>query len=170
MGIAKAKIKIPLKKDPDSTEVIGMKKQVILSILVILFPMILPIAFAEDSSGKDYFEKDSDEKQFSAKVKVIREISEDTEVFFDNPQAKGAYTLQQNSNFGSNLTKLQKSMKSRGPRVTISADDNNYITSVEIDESSYDDQRQPASQNNEDSNEPKNVDKEIDKLMKDLFK
>lgn len=143
------------------------RSAIFIAFFLVLFH--LPVN-AENSGSSQFFEKDSDEKQFSAKVKVIREISEDTEVFFDNPQAKGAYTLQQNSNFGSNLTKLQKSMKSRGPRVTISADDNNYITSVEIDESSYDDQRQPASQNNEDSNDPKNVDKEIDKLMKDLFK
>lgn len=147
-----------------------MKTQILLSILVILFPLIIPFAVAENTNGKEYFEKDSEDKQFSAKVKVIREVSEDTEVFFDSPQAKGAYTLQQNSNFGSNLIKLQKSMKARGPRVTITSDDNNYITSVEIDESSYDEQRQPASEPENDLNNQKNMDKEVDKIMKDLFK
>lgn len=71
-------------------------------------------------------------ESFSAKVRVVREISEEVEVFFDGDKAKGAYTLPRSlSQYGATLKLLEKSRKPGGPPVSITADGEKRIKSVE---------------------------------------
>lgn len=71
-------------------------------------------------------------ESFSAKVRVVREISEEVEVFFDGDKAKGAYTLPRSlPQYGATLKLLEKSRKPGGPPVSITADGEKRIKSVE---------------------------------------
>lgn len=84
---------------------------------------------------KNFFEGDSEGSNFSAKVKLIREIAGDTEVFFADDKLKGAYVLpSSHSQYGLYYNRLVKSSKDNGPQVMISADDNHNIVKVEFPE------------------------------------
>lgn len=89
------------------------------------------LAFALDAN---IFEKDKPKedgvKSFTAKVRVVREISDDLEVFFDSDKAKGAYTLPKGmQGYGAALQALEASKKT-GAAVTVTADDDKRIQEV----------------------------------------
>lgn len=71
-------------------------------------------------------------KAFSAKVRVVRDISDEVEVFFDSDEARGAYTLPRKiSSYATVLKTLQDSEKPGGPPVSVTADSEKRILSVE---------------------------------------
>lgn len=72
-------------------------------------------------------------KSFTSKVRVVRDISDDVEVFFESDEAKGAYTLPRNAqNYGTMFKNLEKSKGPKGPPVSVTADSEKRIQSVEI--------------------------------------
>lgn len=84
------------------------------------------------------FEKESTDSSISGKIKVVREIQGDTEVFIENPKGNsGPYILPQNiKNRAKALRSLNASQKPGGPSVTISIDDQQVIKSVEESQTS----------------------------------
>jgi hypothetical protein len=69
---------------------------------------------------------------FSAKVRVVRDISDDVEVFFDSDKASGAYTLPHGAaNYATMLKKLEDSREAGGGFVSVTADSDKRIKSVE---------------------------------------
>lgn len=103
-------------------------------------------AWAEDSSKKpaktksqynsNLYEAEAtkeDIKSFTGKVRVVRDISEDIEVLFEGNDAKGIYSLSRTkANFAAMLKSLEASKKAGGPSVTVSADSDKNIKSVEL--------------------------------------
>jgi hypothetical protein len=83
----------------------------------------------------DIYEAESSEekpKTFSAKVRVVRDISDEVEVFFDSDEARGAYTLPRKiSGYATVLKTLQNSEKPGGPPVAVTADSEKRILNVE---------------------------------------
>lgn len=79
-------------------------------------------------------EEDKDEsKSFTAKVRVVRDIGDDVEVFFDSDAARGAYTLPRNAAGYSQMYKdLEKSKAPSGPAVSVTADTDKRIKSVQL--------------------------------------
>ncbi len=70
---------------------------------------------------------------FTAKVRVVRDIADDVEVFFDSDKARGAYTLPRNAqNYAAMFEALEKSKAPKGPAVSVSADSEKRILSVSI--------------------------------------
>jgi hypothetical protein len=78
------------------------------------------------------------EGTISGKVKVLRVIQEETEVFLDVSKGGGGpYVLPLNmKNRASALKSLQKSQAAGGPTVTLTVDDQQRITGVQENESS----------------------------------
>ena len=80
-----------------------------------------------------YEAEEGSEKSFSAKVRVVRDISDDIEVFFDSDKASGAYTLPRSSEgYAKMLKDLEASKKPGGPAVSITADQDKRIKSVQL--------------------------------------
>lgn len=81
----------------------------------------------------------------SGKVKVIREVQDETEVFIDSSKgSQGPYTLSSSAkDRGTLMSRLQKSAKPGGPSVTLQFDDQQRILSVEVSE-----QKAPAKSSN----------------------
>ncbi|QDK38386.1 hypothetical protein [Bdellovibrio sp. NC01] len=76
-------------------------------------------------------EKNTD-KSFSAKVRIVRDISDDIEVMFEGDSVKGIYSLSRNrSNFAAMLKALEASKKADGGAVTVTADEDKNIKTVE---------------------------------------
>lgn len=99
-----------------------------LRLATLAFCLLPTWAYAINSN---IYEKTKDEKSFSAKVRVVREVSEDVEVFFDSDKAKGAYTLPKSmSGYAAALKALEDSKKT-GIAVTVTADDDNRIHAVQ---------------------------------------
>src|SRR5207253_7500499 len=83
------------------------------------------------------FEKPESEASVNGKVKAIREVQEETEVFIETKGNGGPFVLPQGMKDRAKALKaLQKSLKVGGPAVTISIDDQQRIKSVEESESS----------------------------------
>lgn len=90
-------------------------------------------AFSQSKKSKtstQVYEKESTEESFTAKVSVVREIQEETEVFFEGPK-KGPYVLPDGPSHGLFMERLEKSKKSSGPQVKVTID-NDRIQSVDI--------------------------------------
>lgn len=80
-------------------------------------------------------------ESFTAKVRVVRDLSGDTEVFFEGAKAKGAYTLPQTTKgYAGFLQSLEASRKPSGAAVSVTADNEKRITSVELQKSAASDQ------------------------------
>jgi hypothetical protein len=80
----------------------------------------------EQQAAKD------ESKIFTAKVRIVRDISDDLEVFFEGEVAKGAYTLpRQTKGYAAILKTLEASKKADGQSVTVTADKEKNISSVE---------------------------------------
>jgi len=84
------------------------------------------------------YESESSDTSITGKVKAVREVQEEIEVFIDNPKGNsGPYVLPQNIKNRAGLLKtLNKSQKPGGPAVTISIDEQQRIKSVEESEAS----------------------------------
>ncbi|MBO9667812.1 MAG: hypothetical protein J7501_13495 [Bdellovibrio sp.] len=68
---------------------------------------------------------------FTGKVRVVRDISDDVEVFFDSDKATGAYTLPHGAkDYATMLKHLEESRGADGGQVTITADSEKRIKSV----------------------------------------
>jgi hypothetical protein len=92
---------------------------------------------AKSKLNANLFEKTDSESSISGKIKAIREVQEETEVFIENKGNGGPYVLPQGTRDRAKLLKsLQKSLKAGGPTVTISIDDQQRIKCVEESQSS----------------------------------
>ncbi|WII73668.1 hypothetical protein QJS83_07245 [Bdellovibrio sp. 22V] len=118
-----------------------------LSFIMVLF--LMGDAQAQSKLNTNLYEQEPERdktKSFAAKVRVVREISDEVEVFFEGDKAKGAYTLPRSAqHYGKMLKDLEKSKKAGGPSVKVTADEDKRIKSVEINESG--DTRVPADPN-----------------------
>lgn len=80
------------------------------------------------------FEAESDQLSFSGKVRIVRDIATETEVFFEDKKNPGPFLLPDSlPSYGLYKARLEKSKKSGGPFVKVVID-NDRIKSVEIDE------------------------------------
>lgn len=115
-----------------------MKALLITTLLALSLPIISAAQGAKKGKlNTDLFEKESSTTSISGKVKAVREIQEETEVFIETKGNSGPYVLPQNIKNRANLIKiLNKSQKPGGPSVTISIDEQDRIKSVEENESS----------------------------------
>ncbi len=110
-----------------------------ISIIIFALSLCLPQASLAQKSklNTNLYEKQESENSISGKVKTVREIQEETEVFIETKGNSGPYVLPQGlKNRAKILKSLQKSQKPGGPAVTISIDDQQRIKSVEESESS----------------------------------
>lgn len=104
--------------------------------LEFLFVFILGGADAQAQRiNTSIYEQEGDQPKtlsFSAKVRVVREISDEVEVFFEGDKAKGAFTLPRSlPRYGELVKILEKSRKPGGPPVSITADEDKRIKTVE---------------------------------------
>lgn len=80
------------------------------------------------------YEAESDQLTFSGKVRIVRDIATETEVFFEDKKNPGPFILPDTMpSYGLYKARLEKSRKSGGPLVKVIID-NDRIKSVEIDE------------------------------------
>lgn len=104
-------------------------------------------AHAQRTLSTDLYEQEKEEpktKSFTSKVRVVREISDEVEVFFESNEATGAYTLPRSlPSFGKMLQDLEKSRKPQGPMVSVTADEDKRIKSVEVLKSTPVDPKRP---------------------------
>lgn len=78
-------------------------------------------------------ETEENTKNFTAKVRVIREDTDGMEVFFTSDKAKGAYSLLNSAeHYGKMLKDLEASKKPTGPEVSVTVDSEKRIKAVEI--------------------------------------
>lgn len=110
-----------------------------LSLILVLF--LVPNAEAQNKGrSTDIYEQDASEsttKSVTGKVRVVREVSDEVEVFFEGDKISGAYTLPRGlQNYGTMLKALEDSKKANGPAVTITADEDKRIKTVELKASS----------------------------------
>lgn len=120
------------------------------SILMLTLAMTLAFsAHAADANAKkksklntNLYEQESSNTSIAGKVKAVREIQGDTEVFIDNPKGNsGPYVLPANiANRAKLLKALHNSQKTGGGAVTISIDSQDRIKSVEESGGSEDSQ------------------------------
>ncbi|MNL12343.1 hypothetical protein D3C87_1332090 [compost metagenome] len=108
--------------------------------LELLFVMLMSDSSHAQSKGKLntslYEAEEGAEKSFTAKVRVVRDISDEVEVFFDSPKATGAYTLPRSAaGYAQMLKDLEASKKPKGPAVSITADEDKRIKTVQINKS-----------------------------------
>ncbi|MES3039336.1 MAG: hypothetical protein V4736_15615 [Bdellovibrionota bacterium] len=90
---------------------------------------------AAKKPSKNIYERENDSKSFTAKVRVIREIQGETEVFFESSTASGTYYLPAAAkDYGLMKNRLRKSLAPQGPKVQVTADESDKINSVEIEE------------------------------------
>lgn len=82
-------------------------------------------------------EAKDDSKSFTAKVRVVRDISDDIEVLFEGNDANGIYSLPHSrNNFAAMLKSLEASKKADGPAVSVTTDADKNIKTVELQKSS----------------------------------
>ena len=83
------------------------------------------------------YEQEADtekEQSFSAKVRVVREVADEIEVFFESDTAKGAYSLPRSTpHYATVIKDLEKSRAPHGPQVSVKADSEKRIKSVTLD-------------------------------------
>ena len=106
-----------------------------LGLVLVLF--LIPNAEAQNKArSTDIYEQDAGEsttKTVTGKVRVVREVSDEVEVFFEGDKFPGAYTLPRGlQHYGTMLKALEASKKANGPAVTITADEDKRIKTVEL--------------------------------------
>ena len=107
--------------------------------LVMCMAFSLTTAFAQNTKNKSklntqVFEADGEQNTFSGKVRILRDNTGDTEVFFESKKNPGPYVLSETlPSYGLFKARLQKSKKSGGPIVKVTVD-NDHIKSVDISE------------------------------------
>jgi hypothetical protein len=102
----------------------------------IMLPITLPAMAQSSKKSKlntNLYEQESQDSTVSGKVKAVREVQGDTEVFIENPKGNsGPYTLPENIKDRANILKaLNASQKPGGGSVTISIDGQQRIKSFE---------------------------------------
>lgn len=112
-----------------------MKKTDVVVAALLAFSFALP-AFAEGPKksklNTNLYEQDNKDTSAGGKVKVVREVQGDTEVFLEGNGNTGPFTLPENIKNRANLIKILKdSQKPGGGSVTLSIDDQQRIKSVE---------------------------------------
>ncbi|HEY8270829.1 MAG TPA: hypothetical protein VIG33_08050 [Pseudobdellovibrionaceae bacterium] len=116
-----------------------MKTLIIIFVLSLILPGVSS-AVSPDQKSKlntHLYEKSEGENSVNGKVKAIREVQEETEVFLETKGSGGPFVLPQGLQGRAKMLKsLQKSLKPGGPPVTISIDEQQRIKSVEESESS----------------------------------
>ncbi len=106
--------------------------------LIICVGLIPLPTFSQNNKNKSklntqVFEAEGEQNTFSGKVRILRDNTEDTEVFFENKKHPGPYILSEKlPSYGLFKARLQKSKKSGGPAVKVTVD-NDHIKSVDID-------------------------------------
>ncbi|WP_413557755.1 hypothetical protein [Bdellovibrio sp. HCB209] len=71
-------------------------------------------------------------ENFTAKVRVVRDISDEVEVFFDSDKARGAYTLPRRiDSYAEVLKTLEDSAEPGGGSVAVTADSEKRILKVD---------------------------------------
>lgn len=122
-----------------------MKKLLIVLCLAFCSPGLAqsPAGKKKNRLNTNLYEQESTESSISGKVKTVREIQGETEVFLDNSQGKGGpFVLPQNiPSRAKLLNTLKKSQKAGGPAVTLRVDEQQIIKSLEESENSV--QAQP---------------------------
>lgn len=125
---------------------IPIQKKACLDLKHLIIPIFLALltvqSWAQQSKSKlktklntQVFEAESDEQSFSGKVRIVRDSTSDTEVFFEEKKHNGPYILSENlPSYGLFKARLEKSKKTGGPMVKVQID-NDHIKSVEIEES-----------------------------------
>jgi hypothetical protein len=107
-----------------------------LSLILVL--LLVPNAEAQKKSARstDIYEQDAAEnttKSVTGKIRVVREVGDEVEVFFEGDKIPGAYTLPHGlQHYGTMLKALEESKKPSGPAVTVTADEDKRIKTVEL--------------------------------------
>jgi hypothetical protein len=106
-----------------------------LGLILVLF--LTPNAEAQTKArGTDIYEQEAGEsttKSVTGKIRVVREVSDEVEVFFEGDKIPGAYTLPRGlQHYGTMLKALEESKKANGPAVTVTADEDKRIKTVEL--------------------------------------
>ncbi|WP_413575082.1 hypothetical protein ACLVWU_12525 [Bdellovibrio sp. HCB290] len=110
-----------------------------LSLVLFLFLSDPTYAQNKKANTQIYDAESTAEKteSFTAKVRVVRDISDEVEVFFDSDKARGAYTLPRKiAAYATVLKQLQDSSGPSGGQVSVTADSEKRILSVEKSSSS----------------------------------
>jgi len=121
-----------------------MRKTTMALTTLLALSWILPgTALAANSNPKknklntNLYEQESKDRAASGKVKVVREVQGDTEVFLEGSGNTGPFTLPENIKNRAGLIKILKdSQKPGGAPVTLSIDEQQRIKSVESSGSS----------------------------------
>ncbi|MGZ3774387.1 MAG: hypothetical protein ACXVCY_12580 [Pseudobdellovibrionaceae bacterium] len=93
------------------------------------------ILMSENSQESD--SENEKTKNFTAKVRIIREDTDGMEIFFEGDKAKGAYSLPQSvEHYAKKIKDLEESKKPTGPSVSVTVDSEKRIKKVEIQKSS----------------------------------
>jgi hypothetical protein len=113
-----------------------MKPHLLIFSIFFLFVFSIKAQTAHSTSSRTHlYEQEAakdESKTFTAKVRIVRDISDDLEVFFEGEVAKGAYTLpRQTKGYAAILKTLEASKKAEGQSVTVTADKEKNIISVE---------------------------------------
>lgn len=112
-----------------------MNKTSVLFASLLAFSLALPASAQSSKKSKlntNLYEQDNKDTSASGKVKVVREVQGDTEVFLEGNGNTGPFTLPENIKNRANLIKILKdSQKTGGGTVTLSIDDQQRIKSVE---------------------------------------
>lgn len=108
-----------------------------LSLILVHLLVFAPNAEAQKKGhSTDIYEQDGAEnttKSVTGKIRVVREVSDEVEVFFEGDKIPGAYTLPRGlQHYGTMLKALEDSKKANGPAVTITADEDKRIKTVEL--------------------------------------
>lgn len=102
---------------------------------LLAFSFILPAQAQNTKKSKlntNLYEQENKDSSVSGKVKVVREVQGDTEVFLETSGNSGPFTLPENIKNRAGLIKILKdSQKTGGHPVTLSIDEQQRIKSVE---------------------------------------
>ncbi|WP_413584708.1 hypothetical protein [Bdellovibrio sp. HCB274] len=105
-----------------------------LSLILFLFLSDPTYAQSKKVNTQIYDSESSAEKSesFTAKVRVVRDISDEVEVFFESDKARGAYTLPRKiGSYATVLKVLQDSSDPSGSPVSVTVDSEKRILTVE---------------------------------------
>lgn len=96
------------------------------------FFLTTDLSFAGSPVSSGYMTSGKNES-FVSKVKVVRTVQGETEIFFESNKATGAYLLPSSlKDFATLKDHLETSRKPGGPEVKVTADDEKRIKTVEI--------------------------------------
>lgn len=106
----------------------------IIMTLILTFILPGPAQAQSNKLSTKLYESEPEVKteKFTSKVKVIRDDGDGVEVFFISEKQKGAYVLSRSAaNYAEILKVLENSRKPKGPPVSVTANGEKHIKSVE---------------------------------------